>query len=154
MGIWGKHPRGGFTLVEVMIGVFIFAMVIAGGLITVSKGFELVDNARHHTRASQILQSEIELLRTRPWKTLKGEDSSSLSTQFKQQIEAQFSDGSYAAYTGDANNPPTVVADFSTTPAEVTVSVSWRNRLGRLYTKSYTTYFTEGGVNDYYITKK
>ena len=66
-----KRTQSAFTLVEVMISTFIFGLVILVALVSVGKGIELVYASRQNTRASQILQSELELLRTLPWDTFK-----------------------------------------------------------------------------------
>lgn len=107
------------------------------------KGFELVDSSRHYTRSSQILQSEIELLRTLPWATFAALSDTELTTQFNTQISDQFGSGLY-------------VGEVATTTTggdkmEVNVSVQLSGRVGRVYAVNYITYFTKGGLNDYYI---
>ena len=139
-----SHGRvGGFTLVEIIVALTIFTMVIAGGLLGISRGFELVATSRNFTRSSQVLQSELELLRTLPWSTFNALNDDELTDQFQAQIISQFDRGSYTGsvktvLTGD---------DFM----EVTVTVEWKLKSDRIYSLSYITYFTEGGVNDYYI---
>ena len=56
-----------FTLVEVMIAMMIFAMAIAGSFACFGSGALLLENARHNTRACQIMQSEIERVHALPW---------------------------------------------------------------------------------------
>lgn len=132
-----------FTLVEVMIAMTIFAMVIAGGLLGVQKGFELVDNSRHFTRSSQILQSELELLRTMPWETLSAQTEEQLTVLFNEQIASQFGSGIYRGLVKTTMDGPDSM--------EVRVHVEWSARRGRIQSASYITYFSKRGVNDYYI---
>ena len=143
---WGNKPTGGYTLVEVMIGVFVFTMVIAAGLVAVSKGFELVDNARHHNRVAQILQSEVEYLRTLPWDTIEG-NTSQLRAEFHDRVNEQFQNDAYDVYV--EGDPNWQFQSGKSTRAKIVVGVTWKDRLGREHSKSYITYFTEGGVSDY-----
>ena len=137
-----SDTRKGFTLVEVLVAMVLFTMVIAGGLIGLSRGFELVDTSRNYTRSSQVLQSELELLRTLPWDTFTTVSADDLSTTFQAQIDSQFNVDDYVG---------TITTDLTDSLMKVTVTVAWAGRSGRVYTLSYITYFTEGGVNDYYI---
>lgn len=130
----------GFSLVEVIVAAGIFAMVITGGIAGVRMGFQIVENSRHYTRISQILQSEVENMRALSWKTIKELDSSS-----EMQIDPKFSTSAYEAYTVHRN----MFADSSTL-RRVEMIVEYTNRSGRLVKLKYMTFFTEGGVNDYY----
>jgi prepilin-type N-terminal cleavage/methylation domain-containing protein len=135
--------RAGFTIVEVMVAMLVFSMVIAGGLIGISRGFELIDTTRNYTRSSQVLQSELELLRTLPWATFLALNDSELSDKFQEQIITQFGE---ATYIGTVDTQLTG-GDLM----QVTVTVEWNDKNGRTYSLSYITFFTEGGVNDYYL---
>jgi len=134
----------GFTLVEVIVSIFIFSLVIASCLVSVGKGYELVDASRQNSRASQVLQSELELLRTLPWDTFKDQTNAQLTSKFQSEIATQFGSG---VFTGTVSKTATA-ADL----ALVTVTVRWTGFRGRAYTASYFTYFTDGGINDYFIT--
>jgi uncharacterized protein (TIGR02598 family) len=132
----------GFTLVEVVVAMSIFTMVIAGGLVGVSRGFDLIEDSRHHTRISQILQSEIESMRTLSWNEM-----SSLPASAEIAVETQFDTSTYDAYT--------VTRTIITEEADrkrVEVSVAYTNKRGKLVSLKYLTFFTQGGVNDYYYS--
>ena len=73
----------GFTLVEVLIAMVLFTMVIAGGFAGISRGFQLVEASRNYTRSSQMLQSELELLRTLPWATFSALSDTELTEKFQ-----------------------------------------------------------------------
>lgn len=138
------HSRSsGFTLVEVIVALSIFTMVIAGGIIGIGRGFELVNTSRNYTRSSQVLQSELELLRTLPWETFTTLSDEELTKQFQLQISDQFDAGKYSGSVETSSTGGDLM--------EVIVKVEWNAARGRTYTLSYITYFTEGGVNDYYI---
>ncbi len=132
--------RAGFTLVEVIVAMGIFSMVIAGGLIGVRRGFELVGNSRHYTRVSQILQSEVEALRTLTWDDLIELEDNELIT-----VDTQFDISAYDAYTVRRR-----IYTEAASLRRVEITVSYKNERGRLITLKYLTFFTDGGVNDYF----
>ena len=57
----------GFTRVELMISTVVLSVIFAGGFGALHQGNRLIEIARDETRAGQILQSEIEDLRTLNW---------------------------------------------------------------------------------------
>jgi len=140
---FSHNRQGAFTLIEVMVAMIVFSMVIAGGLVGISRGFELIDTTRNYTRSSQVLQSELELLRTLPWSTFSQLSESELTEKFQEQIVAQFGEDSFA---GSVTTELTG-GDLM----KVVVTVEWSARKGRVHTLNYVTFFTEGGVNDYYL---
>lgn len=129
----------GFTLIEVMIAITIFAVVIASGFACVKIGMGLADNSRHHTRASQIMQSEIERIRSLAWATLNDETA----TETTLSISNKFKDASYADYvlkrtitgTGDTR--------------KITLVITWKDLSGLSNSKTYVTQYTRGGLYDY-----
>lgn len=132
--------KNGFSLVEVIIAAGIFGIVITGGFAGVRMGFEIVDNSRHYTRVSQILQSEVESLRSLSWKELKAlPDSENI------EIDPQFSTTAYDAYTVTRN-----IYEESSSLRRVEVLVEYATRSGKQVSLKYLTFFTEGGLNDYY----
>lgn len=131
--------RGGYTLVEVIVAAGIFAMVIAGGIAGVQMGFQAIENARHRTRVSQILQSEVESLRSLSWKELN-----QLPTKAKIDINPEFDTSAYDAYTVERK----ILAESSSL-RRVEVTVRYVTRKGSPVDLKYLTFFTEGGVNDY-----
>ncbi|MEZ7843324.1 MAG: prepilin-type N-terminal cleavage/methylation domain-containing protein [Opitutales bacterium] len=141
--ILSHNRQGAFTLIEVMVAMIVFSMVIAGGLVGVSRGFELIDTTRNYTRSSQVLQSELELLRTLPWSTFSQLSDSELTEKFQEQIVAQFGADSYVGAVATELTGGDLM--------QVVVTVEWSARKGRVHTLNYVTFFTDGGVNDYYL---
>lgn len=136
-----KQKRSaGFTLVEVIVSIAVFAMVIAGGLIGVSRGFELIGLSRHNTRISQILQSEVERLRTLSWVEFQ-----ELPAHAEIDIQTEFGTAVYDAYSVKRQ----IVVEESDL-ARVELTVTFVNKNQRLITVKSQTFFTQGGVNDYY----
>lgn len=135
-----NKTKQGYSLIEVMVAAAIFAIVISGGFAGVRMGFQIVDNSRHYTRVSQILQSEVESLRSLSWAELN-----KLSTNEEVDINAQFNTSAYDAYTVRRR-----IYSESSTLRRVVIAVAYANRSGRLVNLKYLTFITEGGVNDYY----
>ena len=141
--ILSHNRQGAFTLIEVMVAMIVFSMVIAGGLVGISRGFELIDTTRNYTRSSQVLQSELGLLRTLPWSTFSQLSDSELTEKFQEQIVAQFGADSYVGAVATELTGGDLM--------QVVVTVEWSARKGRVHTLNYVTFFTDGGVNDYYL---
>lgn len=126
-------------MVEVIVAAGIFAMVIAGGISGVQMGFQSIQNARHHTRVSQILQSEVESLRSLSWKELN-----QLPANAEIDISSEFSTSAYDAYTVERR-----ISEESSGLRRVVVIVSYTTRRRSSVNLKYLTFFTQGGVNDY-----
>jgi len=135
-----SRKTAGYSLVEVIVAAGIFALVIAGGIAGVRMGFQVVDNSRHYTRISQILQSEVESLRALSWNELKG-----LPQESKIAIDPKFSTAAYDAYTLQRS----IVVE-SVSLRRIEVLVQYHTRSGQAAALKYITFFSEGGVNDYY----
>lgn len=118
----------------------IFTMVIAGGLSGVRRGFDILQDSRNYTRVSQILQSEVEALRSLSWDEL-----TELPTNVIIDVDTQFDTKAYDMYTVRRR-----IVTRDTDLRRVIVTVSYENDRGRLVTLKYFTYFTKGGVNDYF----
>ncbi|MFP4070195.1 MAG: prepilin-type N-terminal cleavage/methylation domain-containing protein [Opitutales bacterium] len=134
-----SKPKLGFTLVELMVALFIFAVVITGGFACVRMGLTQVDNARHETRASQIMQSEIERLRSMAWASLKALTGSEQTLT----VSGEFADAGYDAYVlkrrisgnGDSR--------------KIRLTIAWTDIAGRDHHKTYVTQYTRNGLYDY-----
>lgn len=135
-----KSQSRGFTLVEVIVAMGIFTVVIAGGLSGVRRGFDILQDSRNYTRVSQILQSEVETLRTYSWAEL-----TSLSDNIVIPVDTQFDTNAYDIYTVRRT-----IITIENDLRRVNVIISYQNNRRRLVTLKYVTFFTKGGVNDYY----
>lgn len=136
----GINGKKAFTLVEVMVASVIFGMVIAGGFAGVKMGFEIVDNSQHYTRVSQILQTQVESLRSLSWiELIELDDNEEID------ISSQFSPEYYNNYTVRRR-----IYVESATMRRVEIAVAYETQGGRPISLKYITFFTEGGVNDYF----
>lgn len=137
-----RQSKAGLTLVEVMVAATVFAMVSAGAFAGLIQGLNFVEGSLHYTRASQIIQSEVEYLRSLSFTELSAlPDTSTLTPT------AQFSADFYDAYTIQR-----LKTSPSSTVRQVVIEVSFvgTGKSGDTVTLSCVTFFTEGGANDYY----
>ncbi len=132
-----------FTIVEVAMSVLVLALVFTTSLTAMQSAFLQFDTARNLEVASNILQCEMEKERMFTW--------------------AAVSDGTYAPVIdpGFARNPTisgrftlsrtlAVVAGHSGQIVQITLTVRWRGYDGRNLTRSYTSYYTQGGLRDHF----
>jgi prepilin-type N-terminal cleavage/methylation domain-containing protein len=64
-------PPPGFTLVEVLVGVVLLAVMFTVFYVGITGGFAMIQLARENLRATQILQEKTETLRLLTWEDLQ-----------------------------------------------------------------------------------
>jgi len=133
--------QSGFTLVEVMVGMFLLAVVFTSAFGSYFLGMRIVEDAREELRASQIIQSELEAMRTMNWADM--EELAALGTsQFSPQgTFIQNFANDYISYRYVSND-----ADKK----RVVIWVWWKNSRGTYTFQIFNTVFTKNGINDYY----
>lgn len=136
----GANSKGGFTLIEVMVGATLILVIFAGGFGALIQGNRLIESSRDETRASQILQSEIEDLRTHDWATL-----TALDAEAKYNPQSSFTDAYATRYTVKR-----LIATRSATQKRVTLQVAWVDSRSTTHTREYITLITKDGLYDYY----
>tara|TARA_B110000495_G_C23022609_1_gene606921 strand:- start:1578 stop:2066 length:489 start_codon:yes stop_codon:yes gene_type:complete len=146
---------GGFTLMEVMVAITVITLVLGGGITALIQGNRMISDARDSTRISQIIQSEIETLRTMTFSDLSDLTNPS-DPQFINftllQLQGQFAVAYADRYTlwrgvlqEDNNN------DGTLDQIGVFIYVGWWPSHSDYWTyERYYTRFTEDGLNDYY----
>lgn len=130
----------GFTIVEVMTGLAILGIAFASVYLAFGRGFALVSAARDNTHVAQILQSEIENLRTLSWA-----DIAALGKESK--FEPQFDGPGLNIERFDCRRE---ITDRRSDQKIVRLVVTWQSRGGVQHQREYVTFFTRGGLNDYY----
>ncbi|MEX0332128.1 MAG: prepilin-type N-terminal cleavage/methylation domain-containing protein [Puniceicoccaceae bacterium] len=144
-----KHtdPSGkaGFTLVEVMIGMVLMAIVFTAAFGSYFLGMRIIQDAREEVRASQIIQSELERLRTKNWAQLTDMYNNNPVEFFEPQgtFVKQYAKD-YTAYRIVQKHPDSKPMYW------VVVVVRWTNSRNVLVYQLFTTVFTQDGLNDYY----
>lgn len=132
-------PKMGFSLIELLIALFVFTIVILSGFACLKVGMGLVDNSRHQTRSAQMMQSEVERIRSMPWSELSTLSSGPTVID----TSNEFNDKSYAIYR------IVRTIDGSGDSRKITIEAAWTDIGGRDHTRSYVTQYTRGGLYDY-----
>jgi prepilin-type N-terminal cleavage/methylation domain-containing protein len=140
-----KRPRtpfikAGFTIVEVVVSVALMGIIFSAAFGSYFLGMRLIEDARHRLRASQIIQSELERIRTLNWTAIEALpiDSSFVPT------------GEYVAQFAQFYSTNRAV-DLVSSPnqAIIKIDVTWDNSRGATAEESFTTVLTKGGLSDY-----
>lgn len=142
-----SHPRyarkEGFTLIEVMVASAVLILVFVSAIGAMTIGFRMLEDARFNTLASQVLQSEVENLRLKNWSDLTALPASEVVT-----ISSKFSTATFGRFTC-VRKITSVRADTR----RIVVALRWNSMSGKVNVRTYTTYMTKDGLNDYYYTK-
>ena len=138
----------GFTLVEVFISVVVFGIFIASIFQYFKYNMELHESARDLNRVTQIMQYQMENLRSTKWTDIS-------KLEGKNVIPVN-QDGIPVSSTGTT---PFDWQSFSLTQ-NLTLSktgfyraiivASWTDRLGKTYARRFETWLADEGLNAYY----
>jgi prepilin-type N-terminal cleavage/methylation domain-containing protein len=129
----------GFTLVEVMMAVFVLGLVVSSCLMALRVMFGQIEVVRNSTLAAQVLQSEMENLRLRNWVFIRS------LTDGEFLMDAEF--GGTPARSFQRHR---YVRDVHEDLREMILEVQWTGTNGVTSTRRYSTYFAREGLNDYY----
>jgi uncharacterized protein (TIGR02598 family) len=135
--------NAGFTLVEVVVSMTLMALIFTAAFGSYFLGMDMIDDSREEVRVSQIIQSEIERLRTKNWTQL-GKMASGETFDPDGEFVKQYSD-KYNAY-----RYVILLTNQRSQQYLVAVRVSWTTKNGRPTVRWFNTIFTKGGLNDYY----
>jgi hypothetical protein len=125
-------------------------MAIATSITTLQKGFASLDTARNLTIAGQMMQSEFEKMRLKDWATISAYGAGGPTTMT---IDSSFTTGnSIIASRGFAltRTVATVATATGVGMKEITLTVSWTSYVGNTITRSYSCYYGEKGLYDYF----
>ena len=130
-----------FSLIEVMVAMIVFAIVVVGGFACFNMGLGLVENSRHSTRSCQIMQSEIERVRSLAWAEIIELPAQDLDVA----VASGFTiDSGYDAYTMKR------LVSGSGDWRKMTLEVEWQDNRGRTLSRTYAALYTKGGLYDYF----
>lgn len=125
---------------EVMISTFLLAVVLAGVFSALKRGYDLIELSRDETRVSQILQSEMEDLRTKNWAALVALPAD----------ETYPPQGRFSSVFGDKYQCRRVIANRASGQKQVELTVTWTSLSGSQHSRQYISWITEDGLFDYY----
>ena len=150
----------GFTIVEVMMAATVMALGIATSLTALQFGLRATDTARNMTLASQIMQSEIEILRLQNWSQIvalqDAQESATTPTRLDPATTISSGSGTSldATLTRIANRftCTRLVSDISGRAdiKKITLNVAWNGVDGRAHSLVYETRYAKDGLADYF----
>ena len=132
--------KRGSTLVEVMMSSIIILVVLLAGFGALIQGNRLIEVSRDETRVSQVLQSEIEELRSYDWATLIA-----LNAESTYAPSSSFTDAYSARFTIKRK-----ISTRSSLQKRVTMQVSWTDNRGTSHMREYITLISKDGLYDFY----
>lgn len=138
-----RRARAGLTLIEVAASVAVLALAIATSVTALQSAFLNLDTTRNLEIAGQIMQVEMEKERLFTWTQLN--DSAYTPT-----IDTAFTRNPAIAGRFSLARTLTVVPNRNNQVVQITLTASWRSYDGRNLTRSYTTYFAQTGINQYF----
>lgn len=135
-------PGSGFTLVELIISISLIGLVMAGLFSLHGQSIRMIEDSRHLTRVSQILQSEMENMRTMNWNDIQAlpfYEKFDPSSKFTEAFSDRYTCYRYMITKGENNEQ-----------RETLLIALWKNSRGTWKIQVYRTVFSKEGINDYY----
>jgi prepilin-type N-terminal cleavage/methylation domain-containing protein len=130
----------GFTLVEVIMSLLLLAIVFSAAFGTYFLGMRILEESRQEVRATQIIQSELEAMRTMTWNDIGLLSTSAYITP----------EGEFVTQYADEFRVYRYIQTINSTQKRVTIWVWWVNSNSQNTFRRFTTVFTKNGLNDYY----
>jgi Tfp pilus assembly protein PilV len=140
---WRPPSRRGFTIAEVALAVIVLAMAITTAIAAMQRAFLDLDTARNLEVAGQILQCEMEKERLLDW-------TQANDAGYQPVIDASFARNPAIAGRFTLSRTVAPVADHPGQMVQITLTVRWRSYDGHRLSRSYTTYYGQGGLHDYF----
>ncbi len=132
----------GTTLMELMMAVMILGLLFGGAITSLGYGFFEIELSRDSVRVAQMLQSEVESLRTKNWTQLEALKGTSTISPDYDISGAEIFGGKY-----------TLIRQLTTSKTDqlqLTLKASWKDTRGLPHERKFYTIFTKDGLNDYY----
>jgi Tfp pilus assembly protein PilV len=143
------REKEAFTLVEVMVAVFLAGVMITSMLAGFTMSFQGVQLDRENSRAAQILVEKTELCRLYTWDQVTGKDTNSyIPTNFTVAFYPGTNNGGFL-YTGAVSIAKlSTTASYSNDLRAITVTLNWiSGKAAR--TRSMTTWVSQYGMQNY-----
>lgn len=132
MGSKKSKKSGGFTLIEVLITIFLLAVVLISLISAFLYGFNILSRIKQVAVATQIVQEEMEQVRNMDFDSVLLLGTTFTHEDLGQLLEGQ---GTLALEAGPGDDIK-----------KLTVSVTWKHR-GEVQRKDVVTYVTRDGIN-------
>jgi prepilin-type N-terminal cleavage/methylation domain-containing protein len=140
----GAKKRGGFSLIEVLITIFILGVVCITLISVFIYGFNLLQKTKKVAMATEIAQAEVEFYRNTPYATIRAISLGSPQNLLPESQTLLAQPEYFASGTGSATFEAIPGADDNI--RKLTVHLEWMYR-GRLQEKNVVTYIASSGIN-------
>lgn len=124
------------------MAVIILAMALVTALTAMQRAFLQFDTARNLEIAGNILQCEMEKERLFTW--------AEASAAYTPVIDPSFARNPAIAGRFTLSRSLTTLAAHSGQVLQITLTIRWRSYDAHLVSRSYTTYYTQGGLYEYF----
>ena len=131
-----------FTLVEVVMAVFILALALTTSLAALQRAFLQLDTARNLEIAANMLQCEMEKERLFTWATVS-------NASYVPVIDSSFARNPAIGGRFTLSRSVTTLSGHSSQVLQIMLTVTWRGYDGRTLSRNYTSYYTQGGLYAY-----
>jgi prepilin-type N-terminal cleavage/methylation domain-containing protein len=152
------RSQRGFTLVEVLVAVFILAAVFVGFYVNLKQGFAAVEASRENLRATQILEQQMETIRLYTWSQINS--NGFVPTSFTSAFTPDTNGLSTSHYSTNAlvyTGAVTISTNVSMTESYasnfvlVTVALTWRSDVVNVTnSRQMSTLVSQYGLHNYY----
>jgi Tfp pilus assembly protein PilV len=132
----------GLTIAEVALAVIVLAMAITTSITALQRAFLDLDTARNLEIAGNILQCEMEKERLFNW-------TQASNASYQPVIDASFARNPAIAGRFTLSRSLVTLTGRSGQMVQITLTVRWRTSDGRSLSRSYTTYYGQGGLYAY-----
>ncbi len=133
MGLCERKHQRGMSLIEVLVTIFILAIILITLISVFVYGFNLLSRTKQVTFATQIAQEAVELIRNKSF------DDMQAITSFPSEI-------TIPDYLDNAQGSLSIEAGPGDDIKKLTVTITWDYR-GKQLKKSVVTYITREGIN-------
>ncbi len=133
------QQKQGFSLVELMVGSTVLALVLAGSFSGLGQAMLIQENVQSANFASQLLQSEMDDIHLMTWNevsSLPGKDDFDPLDNFS---------------TIPLRDPTCFrfVTSLGGSQKQIRLQVGWTDLRGRTHSQDYVTFYTKDGLYDY-----
>lgn len=125
------------------MAVLVLALGLTTSFAAMQRAFLDLDTARSLDLAGSIMQCELEKERLFNWPQVS-------DATYQPAIDAALMRSPVVAGRFTLSRGVTVLPQRSGQMVQVTLTVQWRSHDGRNVSRSYTTYFCQGGLHDYF----
>jgi hypothetical protein len=138
-----RRPSKAFTIVEVTVATAVLALGITTALMTLQRGMQALDTARHLGLAAQVMQSEFERLRLKNWDQIQSLQDAAVKTVSIAQVANEQAESMACQRS---------IRDLKPDMKEIMLVCNWKGYDGRAHSVQYITRYGKSGLYDYFYT--